>query len=670
MSIISRVQVKVLFSSLFVLLSLLAAPAVGQEQRLTVERAIDLKSVRSPAIGPDGRWAAYELSLPRGADEEPGGSHTEIWVLELDTDGAEPRRFPPRGVDSRSPAWAPDGKSLAFLSQRAEVHEHTQLFLAPIDGGEASALTKHESSIGSFEFSPDGGRIAFRARDAKSAERKEAEKLGHDWIVVDEVHEIDRLWILDLESGETTPAHEGPFINAGSFVWTPAGDALILHGSHSPAVDVTMMYSRLYRVPLGGGTPWILFETEGKLGDLEVSPDGRQLAFLGATDIHDPLAQTVFVGPVGGGNARRVSEDQPFGEWSLGASVSELTWIDDDSLLVGATRGTQMVVSRVGVTDGSRQELAVGGSIRSLDLDRASGRYLATADSSRHPAEIAVGSIDGGGLKTLTNVNPELAELELAEPVTLEWAAPDGERIEGVLHLPVGAAPGAKHPLVVNPHGGPEGADRLGWDWIAQLFAARGYVVLQPNYRGSSGRGVAWSKADHHDLGGKEFDDLLAGIDSLVGSGLVDPERVGIGGWSYGGYFSALGATHHSERFKCAMMGAGISNWISFQGTTDIPHENYLVHWERWLPGNDGLLWERSPLSAIEKANTPTLILHGAGDKRVPPSQATEMYRALKDKGIETELVLYPRAGHGVRERAHRIDLFTRELEWFDRFLK
>lgn len=659
-----------------VFLLLLAVTAGAQDKRLTVEAAVDLKEVRSPAIGPRGEWAAYELRVPREADEEPGGYHTEIWVMPIDEPG-KARRFTPRRVNSRAPAWAPDGSGLAFLSTRPGVHEKEQVYFAPLDGGEASALTKHEASIGSFAFSPDGTRIAFVARDAKSKEQRDREELGLDWEIYGVVENFDRLWVLDIASGKTTKVYEGD-LNAGSFVWTPDGATLVFHGAPGPDPDSTMMYSKLYRVPAGGGEPKVLYETEGKLGDLEVSPDGKTLAYLGAVDIYDALAQNVFVGSIDGGAVRRVTEgfEEPAtrphvdSSFLLAASVNELTWIDDGSLLVGVTNRTHSAVDLLDVESGKIRELVEGGTIRSLDLHRASGTFLAAANSPRYPSELKVGSLETGELRRLTTSNPNLAGYTLGKRKVIAWLAEDGKRIEGLLTYPPDYEAGKKYPLITNPHGGPEGADRDGWDWIAQIFAARGYVVLQPNYRGSAGRGVAWAKGDHHDLGGKEFTDVLSGIDKLIEDGLVDPERVGIGGWSYGGYFTALGATHHSHRFKAAVMGAGISNWISFLGTTDIPHENYLVHWERWLEGNDLLFWERSPISGIEKANTPTLILHGAGDTRVPPSQAIEMYRALKDHGVETELVIYPRSGHGVSERAHRIDLFTRELDWFDRFLK
>ena len=198
------------------------------------------------------------------------------------------------------------------------------------------------------------------------------------------------------------------------------------------------------------------------------------------------------------------------------------------------------------------------------------------------------------------------------------------------------------------------------------LAGGYGYVVLEPNYRGSSGRGVEYGKADQLDLGGGEVEDVLAGIDHLAAEGLVDPARVGMGGWSYGGYFSGLAATKHSARFKAAVVAAAITDWISFTGTSEIEHENSLVHWKMWPWDDFPRAWDRSPVAHVGSSKTPTLIVHGSSDTRVPPEQATELYRALRHKKVETEVVFYPREGHGLRERAHQIDFATRFLAWFD----
>jgi dipeptidyl aminopeptidase/acylaminoacyl peptidase len=223
-------------------------------------------------------------------------------------------------------------------------------------------------------------------------------------------------------------------------------------------------------------------------------------------------------------------------------------------------------------------------------------------------------------------------------------------------------------------HGGPEGADLNGWmanpgRW-GQMLAGRGFVTFYPNYRGSIGRGVDFSKGDHRDLMGKEFEDMLAGIDHLIKEGMVDGSRVGVGGGSYGGYTSAWAATYRSERFKAAVAWMGISNWYSMTGTSDIFTENSTVHWNAIMYDNYELYLERSPIRHIKKANTPTLIVHGAVDPRVPIGQSQELYTALKWKGTPVEFVTYPREGHGVQEKAHQLDFMTRVLGWFEKYLK
>lgn len=228
---------------------------------------------------------------------------------------------------------------------------------------------------------------------------------------------------------------------------------------------------------------------------------------------------------------------------------------------------------------------------------------------------------------------------------------------------------GTKYPLLLQIHGGPEGVSSNGWNTRAvypvQWYAANGFFVLEPNYRGSQGRGVAFSKGDHKDLGGKEFDDVLAGIDFLVTKGMVDNDRVGTGGFSYGGYLSAWASTKYSSRFKASVMGAGISNWISFCGTTEIIQENSLVHWDLWWNDNMDIVWDRSPLAHINQAKTPMLIVHGGADTRVPITQSEEMYNALKLKKVNTQMIVYKRQPHGILEREAQIDFMKRTLDWF-----
>ncbi|MSR47264.1 MAG: S9 family peptidase, partial [Planctomycetes bacterium] len=283
-----------------------------------------------------------------------------------------------------------------------------------------------------------------------------------------------------------------------------------------------------------------------------------------------------------------------------------------------------------------------------------------------------------GARTRLTELNPWLEERRLGKQEVVRWKARDGLEIEGLLVWPVGRKPdeeGPKVPLVVIVHGGPEAHYRNGWitrySEPAQVLAGQGYAVLLPNYRASTGRGVEFSMLDHKDPAGKEFDDLVDGVDFLVAKGLVDSARVGVTGGSYGGYASGWCATKHTARFAAAVMGFGVANLLSMSGTSDIPEEHYLVHhrmhvWENWQ-----LFLERSPIYYAPQCKTPILILAGKADPRVPPSQSMELYRYLEAAGHKAaRLVQYPGEGHGNARAASRLDYHLRLLQWFDHYLK
>jgi dipeptidyl aminopeptidase/acylaminoacyl peptidase len=428
-------------------------------------------------------------------------------------------------------------------------------------------------------------------------------------------------------------------------------------------VDDEYMFSTIHSLTLDGKLE-PLARMPGKLGPMAFSPDGRQLAFLGAVSVNDPLAQSLFLMPADGGTPRNLTG-------GLEASGTDVLW---------SGRGLYMLASL-----GARQAVYLierNNTPRRIDWPRlivthwdagAGGDVVAlAAHAPEHPTELYLwrpGSrpVRGG------DHNPPLAAVRLARQETLEWPGADGLKITGVLTYPLDYEKDRRYPLILQVHGGPEGVSLDGWTTSAgypvQLLAARGYVVLQPNYRGSQGRGIDFSKADHDDLGGLEFDDILAGIDNLAARGLIDPERVGTGGWSYGGYMSAWAATRHTERFKAAIVCAGLTNWISFAGTTDIPYEMSLVHWDSWWFDEPALHWARSPMAHLNQARTPTLLVHGLKDERVHPEQSLQMYQGLRIKEVPTELVLYPREPHGLNERAHELDYVERVLDWFDTYV-
>ncbi|MEM6990166.1 MAG: S9 family peptidase [Myxococcota bacterium] len=631
--------------------------------RLTAEVIADLSYVISVSASPDGKRFAYVVRTPPDAMEGPHRSRSVIWVV--DAKGKSPRRFSAAGVSSRHPRWSKDGKTLAFLSKRSG-DAATQIYLVPADGGEARVLTESEVGISTFEWSPTGKEIAYLAEPEPTPEEKKAAETGFDHQFGD-VHGTKRtLHAVDVSDGKSRRVAAGKQ-HISAFAWAPAGDRLVVRASERADVDAEMMYSRLYTLSAKGGALTKLTETEGKLGAMAWSPDGKTLAFLGALDIGDPTAGVLYTVPAQGGAKKALTaEYKGTGQW--------LRWIDNGAIAMLANQGVETPVVRVG-TDGGMKPLAkLPGICRSVDIS-ANGKTMAAAcEAWNHPGELFVGPARSGRLARVTQATSVLDGVKLGAREVVRWKAEDGMEIEGVLTKPVGYKAGTAYPLAILVHGGPEGVSLNGWNtrgtYPVQLFATNGYVVLEPNYRGSQGRGVAFGKADQKDLGGKEFTDVIAGVDKLAADGLVDPARVGMGGWSYGGYFSGLAATKHTARFKAAMVGAAITNWVSFTGTTEIEHENSLVHWDLWPYDHHDLVWDRSPMAHTAGSKTATLIVHGANDTRVPPEQAYELYRALRHAGTMTELVTYPREGHGLGERAHQIDFAIRFVEWFDTHVK
>lgn len=645
-----------------------ATSAEAEAQRtdqLTAEDIVLMREVTDVELSPDGLRLAHVVRVPNPLDE-PGRSHNQIWLV--DAAGKQrPRRFTPEGRSSWSPRWSPDGRELAFLSKRPG-DDHTELYVMPVDGGEAQRMFESSSSIAAFEWSPDGKQIAYTSTSPTDEEQRER-KAGRDWIVDENGETKTRLFVVAREGGE---ARELPCAGKHviDFEWAPDGKQLAIRASERASVDHTMMYSSLYTLSIDGTAqdssgPKPLTKTAGKLGDLAWSPDGKQIAFLGAAHLHDSTAGIVYVVPAEGGEAKPWTA-------SLQATGTWLEWSDSSTIVLLAEQGTKTTINAV-TQSGIKPLLADGPICHELSL-AARGALACVGDTAVHPREAFTGKLGGKSLTRVTVSNPALLTRKLGEQSVVRWKAEDGLELEGVLIKPVDYQEGTRYPLAVLPHGGPEGVSLDGWNtratYPAQLFATRGYMVFMPNYRGSAGRGAEFACADHKDLGGKEFTDVLAGIDKLAADGLVDSNRVGMGGWSYGGYFSGLAATRYSDRFRAAMIAAAITNWVSFTGTTEIEHENSLVHWNLWPWEDMTLAWERSPLAHIEKSKTAALIVHGQADSRVPPGQSQELYRGLRHLGVTTQLVTYPREGHGLAENVHSLDFIHRFLDWFDTHVK
>lgn len=653
-------------SPLFTLFLICSFSILQAQTILTPEKVVEMRWVTSASIQPQGEKIAYTLRVPRDASEKPGSYYSELWVVDVESGKTLPFVQKPYSVGHIQ--WASDGASILFVMKRHSVDPHSQVYRIPVSGGEAQKISHAKGNVLNFKLSPDGQKLAFTMKEEEPEEVKKAKEQGFDQTVADTWTTQTRLYVEDLASGEPVLVSQDR-VNIWDFGWTPDSRHLIYRASERPFTDDSYMFTRNYKVSAEGGPGELIHPTEGKLELAQQSPDGHYIAWLGAVDIHDPYPGSLFIKKANSAEVRNLLE-------GFKATAESFVWKDKQTLLLTVIENTRTYLYEVLIPSGKMKKVMGDNApiFREVSLANDGKTAAFVGNSALHPNEVYIVKLSENRPRRLTHSNPDLSTMAFGQQETISWKGPDDLTIFGVLIKPWGFREGQRYPLIVVVHGGPESAYLDGWNTYysrpVQLLAQRGYMVLIPNYRGSIGRGVAFSKADHKDMMGKEFDDILAGIDYLIDKGWVDGQRVGIGGGSYGGFTSAWAATRHSQRFKAAVVFAGISNQVSKEGTTDIPEEIRLVHWEFALYENFELAWERSPLKYVSNSRTATLIAHGEKDKRVPVGQAYELYRGLKHFRVPVQLVVYPREPHGLRERAHQLDFCTRLVEWYDRYLK
>ncbi|MFN3597162.1 MAG: prolyl oligopeptidase family serine peptidase [Rubricoccaceae bacterium] len=648
----------------FGLAVLLLAPLMAWAQ-ITPEDVVRTRAVGAVVLSPDGRRVAFTVSTPRAEDEPPGPSRTALYVIPFEGGTPAPVLAPP-AVGSR-PAWLADGR-LAFTA-RLPAHPATQVYAVRNPGDTPERLTDAPEGVLDFQVARNLSAVVYTTREGEDPERAHLREKGFDQVVAGEDWRFIRLFHQPIGShqpaGGSREQISPPDRHVNDFALAPDGRTVAVQLTRTPSVDDDMMFRELF--VLAPGREAVRVPTEGKLGPMAWSPDGRRLAYLGATRLSDPLPHHVFVADAATGQTRNVTPDYE-------ATVEQVQWLDDDALLLAAVEGTRTAAVRLDLASGRRTRVLGGGLEITRALSFAGDRVAAAVNTRTHPNEVYTGSFSQGLLERRTDHNPWLAERRMARQETISWTGAGGLPIEGVLVYPLDYEEGERYPLAILPHGGPEGISIDGWNtralYPAHVMAREGYVVLKPNYRGSGGRGPAFSMANHRDLGGTEFEDVLLGIDHLAALGLVDPDRVGISGTSYGGYFSAWATTRHAERFRAGITFAGLSNWLSFMGTTDIPHEMALVHWDLYYWEAPELYNDRSPVTHVAENTRPTLVLHGLADERVHPEQSIQLYNLLRLRGVPTGLVMYPREPHGLLERAHQLDFMRRQIDWFERYVK
>jgi dipeptidyl aminopeptidase/acylaminoacyl peptidase len=648
-------------------------PAVaGQGRTLTPLDVARRRTVGEVALRPNGVAIAYTLSVPRevGGDDN-GSAWVELHMVGFD--GANDRPFVSGQVNISHLRWTPDGRYLSYLARR-DGDDHRSLYVIPADAGESLRVYQHESNIEAFDWRRDERAVAFVASEPVPADLGELRGQGFNMEVYEEDWQPRRLYVVELPQGPEGPVGEARALDLPGHpydvVWSPDGARLLVDLAPTPLTDDRYMFRRLHVIDVATGAVAVKIENPGKLGSSRWSPDGRAIAFISGADINDPREGRLMVVPSGGGEPRDLLPD-------VEGHVVAFAFVANDRIVYLADVGVGSRVARVR-TDGRNDEALFEGTepvFFDMSIDSRGRRMALAAETPTRPRSVLALALERRSEPVrLNDPNAWLSDVRFGQQEIVRWQARDGLEIEGLLIQPLERAEAQRVPLVVVAHGGPESHYRNGWltgyNTVGQMAAARGYAVFYPNYRGSTGRGVAFSKGDQGDGVGAEFEDVLDGVDHLIERGLVDRDRVGMTGGSYGGYFTGWAATRHSERFAAGVMLYGVTNQLSKTGTSDIPMELELVHWLTNPYENLELFMERSPISYIENAQTPLLILHGAEDARVYPGQSLEMYRALKVKGdVPVRLVLYPGEGHGFRRAAARYDCSVRMLRWLDHFL-
>jgi len=644
-----------------------ASATAADDRGFRLDDITRLQQVTEARMAPGGERVAFLLRRPRDPFAgEDGEAFTELWVA----DGPGDARAYVRGeVAVARPRWAPAGDWIAFLAKRGD-DEHEQLYRIPVDGGEARSLVRHDAAIESYAIGSDGERLVYLATAPLDDDRERLEQQGFDARVYETDQRPVRVWMAEI--GGSEPGRGEALEIEGSASqprWSPDGERLALALAPTPLIDDHYMRRDIVVIDADSGTIETTIDVPGKLGSFAWSPDGERLAVIAARSPHDTSAGRLYTVRATGGEPRERLAD-------FAGHVEAVAWRNNQRLIYLAAEGVWSTVYSLAL-DGDRQPRALieppAPILGSMTMAADDERVAFAASTPEHPAEVHVYS-PGAGLARWTDSNPWLAGRRLATQAPFRYQARDGLQLEGVLVQPLQREPGARHPLILAVHGGPESRDANGWltDYNdpGQYAATRGYAVFYPNYRGSTGRGVEFAMSSQGDYAGAEFNDLVDAKQALVASGLVDAERVGITGGSYGGYASAWAATALSEHFAASVMYAGVSDLISKLGTTDIPREMHLVHARNW-PWDDWYYYlRRSPIYHTENTRTPILIAHGEADTRVHPSQSIELYRFLKLRSeAPVRLVLYPDEPHGNRRAASRYDYARRMMRWMDHFV-
>jgi dipeptidyl aminopeptidase/acylaminoacyl peptidase len=651
--------------SILAILLLCGAAASGQTKRnLTIVDLINVPQMQEIQLSRDGSQVVFELAQ---ADWEKNERVSHIF--RVDIDGENQIQLTNGANGEKSPKWSPDGSSIVFVAKRGK-DENEQLYLLSNRGGEARPLTKHPSDVRSPAFSPDGSFVYFLAPEAKSDEEKEKDKVKDDVFSYDEDYKQVHLFRVSLGTSAPEDARR---ITSGDFSvlsYRISRDGLrIAHHRQPTPIFGSAEKSEVWLMKADGSDARQLTQNNVSESSADVSPDGATVSYVSnSNEKAEPYYNNnLFLVPAEGGANRMLLSSMPH-------EVGDTSWSQDGaSIFFTANTGVRNELFRVDVASEALTQLTKGDhALVQWHYVPSAGKHVFGIDENTNAGDVHVLPVAGGTPTKVSHVYDYLAkDFNLPRQEAVQWKGEDGVQVEGVLHYPLDYKEGTRYALVAQTHGGPAASDKLDfgrWSEYIPVLASKGYFVFQPNYRGSTGYGDAVLR----DMVGHYFNqahlDVMTGVDHLIAKGLVDGNRMVKMGWSGGGHMTNKIITH-TDRFKAASSGAGAVNWISMYAQSDV--RIYRTPWFGGTPWQEDApidaYWNNSPLKDIYKAKTPTIILVGEKDVRVPPPQSVELYQALKSNGVETHLYIAPREPHGWQELRHELFKVNVELDWFEK---
>ncbi|MEW6455715.1 MAG: S9 family peptidase [Acidobacteriota bacterium] len=637
---------------------ILIFPLFSDKKPMEIEDVLKIKSVSNPRISREGKFIVFEV---REVLMDKNEYNSDLYLINLEN--IQIIRLTYDLKNDFYPRFSPDLKYLAFLSDR---EEKNQIFLFSLKGGEPFKLTDSKTGITSFAWTTDGNYIIYRAPDPPTEEEEKRKKEKDDAIIVDKDLKNNHLWKINIESKETKKITDGNF-NVNSFEISPDDSKIAFTASPTPKVADTLE-TEIYIIPIDGEKPEKITDNKTSEFNLVWDDNNQYLYFLANSNefLKYPGQGKIFSLELSTRLPKCLTKN------FSGDILSFILNKNKGNIIFVAHEGVNQNLYSFSLTGNTITEFSKGNHVIS-SINYVNGEVLTfILQDPENPGEVFISNVEHFNPKKLTDLNASIKDFNLGIYKTVKWKSKDKKEIEGLLVLPHDYEEGKKYPLIVQLHGGPASAYlnsfSSSWSTYVNVLTGKGFTIFQPNYRGSTGYGDDFMREIEGKYFDKSIDDIITGIDHLISKGIADEAKIGVMGWSAGGHMTNWLITHFPYKFKAASSGAGVANWVSLYSQTDIQYtrEQYLLD-KPW--NNLDHYIKYSPLTYIKNVKTPTLILFGEKDERIPTPQGQELYMGLLKNGVPVEFVIFPREPRGLREPKHQIFKMKKELEWFEKWI-